>query len=198
MKKLFAQFARPYGQLGKLAGWFMANENRKINKWTIDFLDIQTNDHILEIGFGPGKSLKYINNQANSINITGIDPSEAMVYQALRRLNKHLINGQICLREGYADEIPKLTRKVDKVLVINNITFWKNPVGTLEKIRQQMNEDGKIALTIKPHEKGATDETSELIGGQLSTLLDHAGFTNIEFFVKPTKPNNTVCVLGIK
>ncbi|MFB4168098.1 hypothetical protein [Virgibacillus sp. JSM 102003] len=82
--------------------------------------------------------------------------------------------------------------------MINNITFWCEPVTTLKNIRSQMNDGGKIALTIQPHEKGATDETSEIIGGQLSALLDQSGFTSIEIFIKPTKPNDTVCALGIK
>ncbi|MBP1950676.1 class I SAM-dependent methyltransferase [Virgibacillus litoralis] len=198
MEKLFSQFAMPRGRLGQLAGWFMSKENRGINKWTIDFLSIKNNDHILEIGFGSGKAMKYILEQKNLVEITGIDPSEAMVYQALRKLNKRLINSEVRLIEGYAEELPVLSQKVDKVLVINNITFWRDPVNTLKNIRGQMNDGGKIAVTIQPHEKGATDETSELIGGQLSVLLDQSGFTFIEIYIKPTKPNDTVCALGIK
>lgn len=198
MDKLFSQFAKPHGSIGRVAGWFMAKENKAINKWTIDFLDIQDGEHVLEIGFGSGKALKYILEQKASLSITGLDPSRVMVYQALRRLNKHLINSQIRLIEGYADDLPMLPGKLDKVLVINNVTFWQNPISTLAGIRKQMNEGGKIALTIRPHEKGATDETSELIGGQLSALLTNAGFKDIEFIIKPTNPCNTVCALGTK
>ncbi|WP_164671022.1 class I SAM-dependent methyltransferase [Virgibacillus doumboii] len=198
MEKLFSQFKQPQGKIGMFAGWFMSKENKAINKWTIDFLDIQDDDHVLEIGFGSGKAMKYMLEQREQLFITGLDPSEVMVYQALRRLNKHLINGQVCLMEAQADELPKLSQKIDKVLVINNITFWRNPVNMLMEIRKQMRYNGKIALTIQPHEKGATDETSELIGGQLTALLAHAGFTTIEFFIKPTTPNNTVCALGTK
>ncbi|SDR05724.1 Methyltransferase domain-containing protein [Virgibacillus subterraneus] len=198
MEQLFSQFAMPRGRVGQLVGWFMSKENREINKWTIDFLSIKNDDHILEIGFGSGKAIKYILEQKNSVTITGIDPSEAMVHQALRKSNKRLVNGQIRLIEGYVEEISALPQKVDKVLVINNITFWREPLNTLTKIRRQMNEGGKIAITIRPHEKGATDETSEIIGGQLTALLDQSGFTSIETFIKPTKPNDTVCSLGIK
>ncbi len=198
MEQLFSQFAMPRGRLGQLVGWFMSKENREINKWTIDFLSIKNSDHILEIGFGSGKAMQYILEQKNSVRVTGIDPSEAMVLQALRKLNRRLIHSQVRLIEGYAEELPVLHQKVDKVLVINNITFWREPVNTLKNIHSQMNDGGKIALTIQPHEKGATDETSEIIGGQLSALLGQSGFTSIEIFIKPTKPNDTVCALGIK
>ncbi|WP_010529388.1 class I SAM-dependent methyltransferase [Lentibacillus jeotgali] len=198
MEKLFSQFAEPHGRTGQLVGWFMSKENKSINKWTIDFLDIQNDDHVLEIGFGSGKAMKYVLKQGNNLSITGVDPSNVMVYQALRRLNKRLIKGQIRLIEGTAESMPALPQKIDKVLVINNITFWEDPVGTLSHIRRQMNGGGKIALTIRPHEKGTSDETSELIGGQMSALLTHAGFRDVEFFLKPTKPNDTVCALGTK
>ncbi|SFE34979.1 Methyltransferase domain-containing protein [Lentibacillus persicus] len=198
MGTFFSQFAEPHGKTGYLAGWFMSKENKAINKWTIDFLGIQDDEHILEIGFGSGKAMKYVLEQGENLTITGMDPSGVMVYQALRQLNKRLINGQIRLIEGKAENMPHLPQKIDKVLVINNVTFWEAPVGTLENIRSQMNIGGKIALTIRPHEKGASDETSELIGGQLSALLTHAGFNDVEFFLKPTKPNDTVCALGTK
>ncbi|GAA0597359.1 hypothetical protein GCM10009001_11920 [Virgibacillus siamensis] len=45
---------------GKVAYWLMAKENKAINKWTIDFPTIQHGEHVLEIGFGSGKAMKYI------------------------------------------------------------------------------------------------------------------------------------------
>ncbi|WP_077324364.1 class I SAM-dependent methyltransferase [Virgibacillus siamensis] len=198
MGKLFTQFVQPKGFLGRIAGWYMSKENKQIIKWTLDFLDIQDGEHALEIGFGSGKAMKYLLERRKRLTITGIDPSEVMVFQSLRRLNKHLINSRVQLVEGYAHNLPALSQKIDKVLVINNVTFWENPVNTLERIRTQMNDGGKIALIIKPHEKGATDETSNLIGGQLSALLANAGYTDIEFFIKPTNPCDTVCALGMK
>jgi hypothetical protein len=50
------QFRRPTGLLGRLAGWIMANRPSNIerNRWTVDLLNVQPSDHVLEIGFGPG------------------------------------------------------------------------------------------------------------------------------------------------
>ncbi|MTW85673.1 methyltransferase domain-containing protein [Virgibacillus dakarensis] len=198
MKKLFSQFAKPTGATGKIFGLLMAKENKQINRWTIDFLDIKDHDHIVEIGFGSGQAMEEILGSGKHLYITGIDPSEVMVYQALRRLNKHLINGQIQFFERYADDFPKLSRKIDNVLAINNVSFWHKPVVTLTKIYKQMNHGGRIALTLRPHEKGATDETTNLIGGQLKSMLVKAGFSEIAIFIKPTKPNDTVCAVGRK
>ncbi|MEN1968355.1 class I SAM-dependent methyltransferase [Lentibacillus sp. N15] len=199
MHLLFSQFAKPTGLTGAFVGWFMAKENEQIICWTLDFLDIQDHDHIVEIGFGPGQAMKeLLLGSKHHLSITGIDPSEVMVYQALRKLNKYMRHQyQVQLFEQGAEPFPKLSRKIDHVFAINNITFWKDPVSTLTKIKQQMNPGAKIALTLKPHEKGATDTTTELIGGQLKGLLTQTGFQEIAVFIHPTKPNDTVCAVGM-
>ena len=86
--------------------------------------------------------------QRNNLSIIGVDPSDVMVYQALRRLNKRLINGQIRLIEGIAESMPALPQKADKVIVINNVPFRESPVETLKHIRREMNDGVKIALMI--------------------------------------------------
>ncbi|WP_188457009.1 class I SAM-dependent methyltransferase [Virgibacillus oceani] len=196
MKILFSQFSKPAGWIGKWFGWYMAKENKHINQWTINFLDIQEQDHIVEIGFGPGQAIMDMLKRHDTIYITGVDPSEAMVHQVLKKLNKRLTNGQIGIFQHNADEFPILHKKIDKVLAINNITFWKYPVKTLAKIRMQMNQNGKIAITLRPHERGATDQTTRLLGNQLKAILAKAGFREICIFIKKTNPNDTVCAVG--
>src|SRR5215216_4417337 len=46
------QFVRPHGFAGRLAGWEMAlrPSNRKRNRWAVALLDVQPQDHILEMG----------------------------------------------------------------------------------------------------------------------------------------------------
>lgn len=199
MQKLFSQFAKPTGVIGALVGSFMARENEQISRWTINFLGIEDHDHIVEIGFGSGYAMKeLLLGTKQQLSITGFDPSETMVYQALRKLNKHITDQQqVQLFEQNADLFPNLQCRIDHVFAINNVTFWKNPVSTLKDIKRQMNPGGKIALTLRPHEKGSNDTTTELIGGQLKGLLTQAGFQQITIVIKPTQPNDTVCVLGI-
>lgn len=193
---LYEQFSKPKGFLGKCAGWFMVQENSELNEWTLSFLTIEENDRILEVGFGPAEALKKAA-KYKGVELFGIDPSEAMLETALRRLSKVSNPKQIYLRNGEASELMKFHQPLEKIYAINNVTFWKDPVKTLTHLRSLLRERGKIALTIQPHEEGADDDTTDVLGGQLKTLLHKAGFQNIEIFIKPSNPNNAVCAVGM-
>jgi hypothetical protein len=56
---VYSQFHRPAGLLGRVVGWIMANRPSNIerSRWTVDLLNVQPTDHVLEIGFGPGLAL---------------------------------------------------------------------------------------------------------------------------------------------
>ena len=59
---LVSQFGHPRGIAGRLAGWVMAHRpsNRRRNAWTVDLLDLQPGERVLDIGFGPVLSLHRI------------------------------------------------------------------------------------------------------------------------------------------
>ncbi|MGP4069716.1 class I SAM-dependent methyltransferase [Halobacillus sp. B29] len=194
---LYKQFAKPEGSIGKITGWFMVKENERRNEWTLSFLDIQKNDKVLEVGFGPADALKKIAGK-EGITLYGIDPSESMVETALRRLKKEKAAEQICMMQGEAQMLEDFYQPLDKIYSINNISFWETPVKTLNHLHSLLRPGGRIALTLSPHGRGTSDETTEVMGGQLRALLEESGFNQIEVFIKPTFPNDTVCALGMK
>ncbi|HEX9401806.1 MAG TPA: hypothetical protein VF912_16975 [Anaeromyxobacter sp.] len=53
---LVRQFGKPSGLLGTIAGLIMRARpsNRERNVRTLVLLDIRPEDHVLEVGFGPG------------------------------------------------------------------------------------------------------------------------------------------------
>ncbi|KGX90543.1 methyltransferase [Pontibacillus halophilus JSM 076056 = DSM 19796] len=193
---LFSQFSKPKGLIGKLAGTFMYKENAAINEWTSSFLDIKEDDRVLEIGFGPGYCIQHLCEQQREVNVTGIDPSGDMVDQASKRNRQYLHEGRVELYEGEAGLVCQLEGTFDKVLAINNITYWKNPVKTLTQIRQRLAPNGRIAITVQPHEKGATDETSHNLGEQIHSLLTQAGYNGISIYLKDDEPTNVTCVVA--
>ncbi|KHE67347.1 class I SAM-dependent methyltransferase [Halobacillus sp. BBL2006] len=193
---IYEQFSKPKGIIGKCVGWFMVQENYMLNEWTLSFLNLEEKNRILEIGFGPGEALKKAA-KYEGVELFGIDPSEEMVETTLRRLHKESAPKQICLMHGEANELEKFQQPLDKIYAINNVTFWEEPVRTLSHLRSLLREGGKIALTLCPHEEGADDDTTEVLGGQLRTLLHDAGFQHIEVFIKPTNPNDSVCAVAM-
>ncbi|WP_079477119.1 class I SAM-dependent methyltransferase [Halobacillus salinus] len=191
----YEQFAEPKGIVGKAVGWFMTKENDMLNQWTLSFLDIQEDDRVLEIGFGAGEALCELSHRSGG-RLFGIDPSESMVETSIRRLQRREQSCDVCLIQGEASTLHHFHETFDKIYAVNNVTYWKEPILTLRHLKTCLAKGGQIALTLCPHEKGAEDETTEVLGGQLHALLHKAGFSEIEVLIKHTKPNDSVCVVA--
>lgn len=194
---IYNQFAKPKGITGKFAGMFMERENRELNDWTLSFLDIGKEDRVLEVGFGSGAALKRIAALDPEV-LYGMDPSEPMVEMVLRKLNDQTYSNQVGIFHGEACQLLHFHKPLDKIYAVNNITFWEDPIEILRHLCTLLSEQGKIALTMVPHEEEATDDTTEVLGGQMQSLLVKAGFKHVRIHFKSEKPNDAVCVTGMK
>jgi SAM-dependent methyltransferase len=133
---VFSQFKRPHGALGALAGWVIANRpsNKARNHWTIELLDIQPTDRVLEIGFGPGFAIVDAASRACSGLIVGIDHSEIMVRKAGKRNREGIRSGRVQLRLGGLEILPSLCGPFDKVLSANVVQFWPDSTWAFRQI----------------------------------------------------------------
>src|SRR5919109_2674538 len=103
---LMRMFGRPRGILGRLGGLIMARANRKFAHWVIGLLDIQSNDKVLEVGFGPGVGIQLLTGLASGGYIAGVDYSAEMVEQATARNVKAIEAGLDDLRQGSVEGLP--------------------------------------------------------------------------------------------
>jgi len=99
---LVRQFGRPTGLLGRLVGLIMVTcpSNLERNMRTLAQVDIQPDDRILEIGFGPGIAIERAAELAKRGKVIGVDHSEIMVRQASRRNATGIAAGRVDLRPG--------------------------------------------------------------------------------------------------
>ncbi len=192
-----SQFMRPRGFAGWLAGWEMAlrPSNRKRNTWAVGLLGVGPSDRILEIGFGPGIAIRELSRRATHGLVCGVDHSAIMVRQATRRNAAAVRAGRVDLRLGSAEQLPAFAERFDKVLVVNNLGTWREPVERLKEIHRRMRPGGRIAIASQPRCPGATGETTGAAGHEVTARLAAAGFTGIRSKLLPLNPP-VVCVLG--
>ena len=100
IKKFNSQFAHPEGWVGRFVGMILALKNRERNAWTISMLDIQPDDQVLEIGFGPGQAIQEVAKLTPNGFVAGIDLSETMVAQASKRNAAAIRSGRVLLQQG--------------------------------------------------------------------------------------------------
>jgi SAM-dependent methyltransferase len=176
----------------------MANRgsNGKRSSWVVSLLDVQPDDRVLEIGFGPGLAILELSRIAHEGYVCGIDHSDLMVRQARKRNAAGVRRGVVDLRLGSVDALPAFGAPFDKILAVNAHLFWGEPDGRLEQLRRLLRPAGLIALAHQPRGPGASDAKAAESGREIPGALDRAGFSEVRVETLPLKPA-VVCALGV-
>jgi ubiquinone/menaquinone biosynthesis C-methylase UbiE len=170
--------------------------NRRRNAWVVSLLDVQHDDRVLEIGFGPGIAIRALSRRTPEGYVCGLDHSAVMVRQAARRNAEAVRRGQVDLRLGSVEELPDFDAPFDKALAVNVPPFWDQPVELLGNLRRVLKTGGQIALAFQPRGPGATDEAATAAGQDLLAALRSAGFWQVRLETLELKPA-AVCALGV-
>jgi len=199
MRALVKQFHRPHGLGGRAAGWVMAHRgsNRRRNVWAVGLLDVQPDDRVLEIGFGPGIAIGELARRATRGRVVGVDHSEVMVRQASRRNAAAVRDGRVDMRLGTAEQLPAFDEPFDRILAVNSLMFWGDPVARLKELRGLLRPGGRIAIAFQPRAPGSTDETAAQAGDDIARHFATAGFIDVRVETLPLKPTAVVCILGV-
>jgi SAM-dependent methyltransferase len=198
MRAVVAQFHEPRGVGGRIAGWVMAHRgsNRQRNVWAVGLLNVQPADRVLEIGFGPGIAIRESARRATEGTVCGVDHSEVMVRQATQRNAEAVRAGRVDLRLGTAEHLPAFDAPFDKILAVNSLMFWDDPVARLKELLSLLRPGGRIAIAYQPRGPNASDETAADAGKEIAGHLDAAGFTDVRIETLALRPTAVVCVLG--
>jgi SAM-dependent methyltransferase len=198
IRRVVGQFGRPHGLGGRLAGWVMAHRpsNLRRNRWAVSLLDVQPTDWVLEVGFGPGVAVAELSRLASTGYVLGVDHSQVMVRQARRRNARAVRAGRVDLRLGSVAALPDFERPMDKILAVNSMGFWPDPVARLSELRKRLRPGGTIAIASQPRCPGATSETSARAAREIESALRCAGFSPIRVETLDLDPP-VACVLAV-
>jgi ubiquinone/menaquinone biosynthesis C-methylase UbiE len=186
-KYIDQQYRRPSGLIGRWIGRLMADQHQPENLWTVALLDVQPDDRILEIGFGPGYAIQEVAKRLTTGVITGVDFSATMVNAARRRNAQAIHAGRVELREGEAGHLPFADACFDKVFSIHSLYFWPEPKAAIEEIRRVLKPGGALCITLLPTDRWAstfgtpvaTPEFRPYSGDEVQDLLRGASFVNL-------------------
>lgn len=197
-RAIVAQFYRPTGFWGRLAGAIMAfrPSNRERNEWTIDRLQIQPGERVLEIGFGPGYALGLATARVGGGLVAGIDHSEVMLRQASRRNAAAIRAGRLDLHLGSVESLPAFDEPFDAIYAVNSIGFWSEPAARLGELRDLLRPGGRLAFTVQPRSPSASDATARGTGEKIASRLRDAGFDDVGVELRPMRPVAAVCVVA--
>jgi ubiquinone/menaquinone biosynthesis C-methylase UbiE len=177
------QFSRPTGWRGRLVGHLMAAKNAGISRLAVELLDVQPDDRLLEIGFGPGKGIHEAARHVSRGFIAGVDRSEVMLRQAERRNRWFIAEGRVELHRGSVGELPFEDGSFDRVFEVNSFHHWPSPAAGLAEIRRVLRDGGALQLCLRRKHPtrtflvapGCTEEEIQ----RVTRLVGAAGFRNV-------------------
>lgn len=201
-KFLASQFRQPSGAFGRfLMGRLLNQGNARINQLTVELLDVQASNHVLDIGFGGGATLGMMAERIDSGKIYGVDFSEPMVQQAERKFQALLQSGKLWIQFADVQKLRFESEMFDKVCTVNTIYFWPEPLMVLREIRRVMKRGGFLVVSIRAADKmkdlGFAQYNFRLYSPtELSSLLESAGFTGV-YVDHRDQQNKLDCVMAI-
>jgi ubiquinone/menaquinone biosynthesis C-methylase UbiE len=197
------QAGRPHGFLGTLFGYSMAFLNEEMNQQVIDLLDVQPTDQVLEIGFGPGKTIQRLSQRATNGFVAGIDISETMLHQASRRNKERIRTGRVELHCASVSQIPYENNRFDKIGAVNTFQFWPHPEQDVKEVYRVLKPGGLFILAVRGRDPAAKADFnrlgfSETQIQEIASLLKQAGFLVSGPEIAKVRFMTAVCLMAQK
>ncbi|WP_420977344.1 class I SAM-dependent methyltransferase [Bacillus vallismortis] len=169
---LFTLFSRKYKQA------------KTIEHMMIDFIDIQENDRILEIGTGNGTLFKNISEKLEKGSLKSIDASKRKVRNISRANRKNMGTGEII--HGYPENIPFDDRTFNKVFSLHTVQSCTDMRLALREIYRVLQIDGRLFINI--------DITTGEKEKKYIQLLKDQHFRDLSVI----RRNSCLCIVAVK
>jgi ubiquinone/menaquinone biosynthesis C-methylase UbiE len=190
---LISQFSHPRGPLGWIAGTIMAVKNRRRNELAVAMLDVQPGQKVLEIGFGPGVTIKLLAEMIGDGAVTGIDSSRVLVGQAKRRNAEAVRAERVALHWGSVEQLPFPDAMFDRILAVNSLHHWPNIEENLREVRRVLKAGGLLLIAEQPVWAAAGADDCRF-AADLAAQIATAGFGQVEMSAHRMKPAPTIVV----
>lgn len=171
-----------------ILGMIAAEEATLLNLATLDALDLQPTDHVLETEFRQGRAVERAARVVTQGTVTGIDSSDTMLHLAKRRCRRWIDEGRVKLEAGTSSRLPFVDASFDKAYTVHTSSLWTNPMRYVREIHRVLKPGGWFAMGLRgsardDREVPLLDDACALRAAVARDHLFRAGFS------KPTIVN---------
>lgn len=142
----------PKGLFSKWVARYMEKNHHNINQWTIQLLNIQENDRILEIGTGRGMTLSKVAEKLDRGKVYGIDASRHMVKYAKRKHKRLVEQEKAVITLGKAEQLPFEDRSFNKLFTVQTIYYLPDIEQVMKEVYRVLQVDGEVFLSFQKQE----------------------------------------------
>nr|WP_269773179.1 class I SAM-dependent methyltransferase [Bacillus safensis] len=146
------QMREPKGLFSKWVARYMEKNHHNINEWTLQLLNIQENDRILEIGTGRGITLSKVAEKLDRGKVYGVDASRHMIKYAKRKHKKLAEQDKAVITLGKAEKLPFEDRSFNKLFTVQTIYYLKDIEQVMKEVYRVLQVDGEVFLSFQKQE----------------------------------------------
>jgi SAM-dependent methyltransferase len=143
-----------------MIGERMVRQHAPETDWSVELLNLQPADRVLEIGFGAGRGLALALDQTPHGRVVGVDLSPTMIQAAARRNRRAVQRGRLGLVCGDVATLPFGRQRFDKALSIHTFYFWLDPRAVCLRLVDLLAPGGRLVSTFATARKLPTGEWS--------------------------------------
>ena len=150
---LRSQFGSPSGLFGSLfVAPFLNLTNIGLIRASIELLEPEPDDRVLDVGFGGGYSLLALAEKLPNGRVVGVDHSPDMVVAAANLIQAKKLLARIRVRRGNVVKLPFAASTFDRVLTVNTIYYWPDLRAALREIGRVLKPGGRLAVAFRSPE----------------------------------------------
>jgi ubiquinone/menaquinone biosynthesis C-methylase UbiE len=200
--------SRPWGPLGHVTGFVMANTHGPLTRWAIEHLDVRPSDRVLEVGCGAGGAIARLVRLAPEGFVAGVDRSKAMVRQARLRNRSAVRRGRAEVRHGTVTALPHPDASFDRAIAIETLYYWGDAVAGLREIRRVLKPGGRLVVALEMSREGKGLASRAYVAGalqrgqiipsgeELVAMMRAAGFREARYDSEPAKGLGWLCAVA--
>ncbi|WP_438035606.1 class I SAM-dependent methyltransferase [Sorangium sp. So ce204] len=144
------QAAHPRGVFGRFLGWNWTRETAAVNAATLDLLSIEPESRVLDLGCGPGVTLREAARRASRGSVVGLDVSNLMIATSRRCNRSGIREGRVEVRKADADDLTLEADAFDRIYSVHCIYFWSDPDRVLGQLAAALRPGGRLVLAFRP------------------------------------------------
>jgi ubiquinone/menaquinone biosynthesis C-methylase UbiE len=126
----------------------MARINWTPNVVAIEALSVQPTDCVVELGFGPGRSLVPLVAKASQGTVFGFDHSVDMVRLARRKYARLVDAGRLHIDRREFSDLQLATGSIDRVLLVNVIYFFDAAGKDIVETYRILKPGGQVVIYV--------------------------------------------------
>lgn len=196
--KIFANFGKPTGAIGKFILKGMNISHSAASKWGLSHLILRPADKVLDIGCGGGANIARLLRLCPNGYVAGIDHSEESVALSSKR-NKTAIGTRCDIVCADVSDMPFDDNTFDAVTAFETIYFWRDLSKCFSEVNRVLKKDGVFMIEYAAEDMSSAwsniiDNMTIYTNQELEKYLEQTGFSEIKIH----KRGICVCITAKK